>query len=299
MKWRLIMSIIKVKPTALTIIQKLNMSLLSTIFIGAALFSTSANAVASSEDSDTQSSRSSHVQYNDNSQKATIDRYDKSTNTAQQAAIVTLNELPVGNKQRKTREQIKAERIGKLNSKSSPANTSMQSAGYSNYVEFGIYSASSRLFEDFDYDGFYQTFSVTFDADVYGQYTGERARVFADLYLSRDGGPWELYFTTDTFTIVDDLSNDEFEVLTTLDLGYKTGHYDVLVDLYEEGYSDIVATISSEDVAGLYALPLESSDRDEYEVYLPEVIISAGSLSFYGLLVLVGVICFREGYLKQ
>ena len=38
--------------------------------------------------------------------------------------------------------------------------------------------------------------------------------------------------------------------------------YDVLIDLYEVGFSDVVATYSSDDTNALYALPLESSDYD-------------------------------------
>ena len=130
------------------------------------------------------------------------------------------------------------------------------------YHEFTLYGASSRLFVDDDADGFYQTFSVTFDADVYGPDAVEVADVYAELYLSRDGGPWVHYYTTDIFTLLGDSSDDDFEVLTTLHNGYYTDYYDVLVDLYEVGFDDIVDTISAADTDDLYALPLESSDRD-------------------------------------
>jgi len=141
------------------------------------------------------------------------------------------------------------------------------------------------LFEDFDYDGFYQTFSVTFDVDVNGAYLNERADLFAELYLSRDGGPWVHYYTTDVFTIYGDSTQDDYEVLTTLYTGYATDHYDVLIDVYEVGYSDIVATISADETDSLYALPLESSDRDRE----PDIIVveeSGGAFSVLGLLCL-------------
>jgi hypothetical protein len=114
------------------------------------------------------------------------------------------------------------------------------------------------------------------------------------MYLSRNGGPWEHYYTTDVFTIYGDSPDDDFEVLTTLARGYKTDYYDVLIDLYEYGYNDVVATISGDDSDGLYALPLESSDRDEgYEV------IHAGA--FGGLsLSLLGLVAFiRRSYLAK
>ncbi|MGI2047863.1 choice-of-anchor H family protein [Shewanella putrefaciens] len=153
------------------------------------------------------------------------------------------------------------------------------------YHSFSIFDASSRLFEDFDYDGFYQTFSVTFDVDVNGAYLNERADLFAELYLSRDGGPWVHYYTTDVFTIYGDSTQDDYEVLTTLYTGYATDHYDVLIDVYEVGYSDIVATISADETDSLYALPLESSDRDRE----PDIIVveeSGGAFSVLGLLCL-------------
>ncbi|GIU13679.1 choice-of-anchor H family protein [Shewanella sp. MBTL60-007] len=157
------------------------------------------------------------------------------------------------------------------------------------YRDFYIYDAYSRLFVDNDYDGFYQTFSVTFDADVEGIYVNERADVFAELYLSRNGGPWEHYYTTDIFSIYGNATDDDFEVLTTLDRGYPTDHYDVLIDLYEVGYGDIVATVSSYDFDGLYALPLESSDRDNiYDDY------HGGSVSLATLLLLLGLVCCRS-----
>ncbi|PMG75325.1 hypothetical protein BCU84_16160 [Shewanella sp. 10N.286.51.B7] len=161
------------------------------------------------------------------------------------------------------------------------------------YRDFDIYEAYSRLFDDFDEDGFYQTFSVTFDADVYGFTQGEPANVYAELYLSRNGGPWEHYYSTEVFTIYGDATDDDYEVLTTLAQGYKTDYYDVLIDLYEFGYEDIVATLSADESDGLYALPLESSDRDEVyeeeyiEVVETEVIVSGGSLAWSGLLMLL------------
>lgn len=182
-----------------------------------------------------------------------------------------------------TREQVTAKHTSQGMPSSSAASEDLNRAPV--YHSFSIYDASSRLFEDFDYDGFYQTFSVTFDVDVYGNYLNERADLFAELYLSRNGGPWVHYYTTEIFSIYGDSQQDDYEVLTTLYTGYATDHYDVLIDVYEVGYSDVVATISADQTDGLYALPLESSDRDRE----PDVIIveeSGGSLSLLGLLLL-------------
>ena len=133
---------------------------------------------------------------------------------------------------------------------------------------FSIYTGYSQLITDIDADGYYQTFSVSFDADILSPFIDEQALVYADLYLSKDGGPWILYFSTDDFVITGENTDDEFEVVTQLNSGYVPDNYDVLIDLYEVGYSDVVATYSSNDTNALYGLPLESSDYDPeyYEV---------------------------------
>lgn len=190
----------------------------------------------------------------------------------------------------RTREEvILAHKNGQTSSKYAKQKVAGEAAQFANPIfhEFSIYEASSRLFTDNDVDGFYQTFSVTFDADLIGFGSYERADVYAELYLSRDGGPWIHYYATDIFTIIGDSSDDDFEVLTTLHTGYPADYYDVLIDLYEVGFDDIVATISSDDTDNLYALPLESSDRDD--IYIGDSSSEGhggGSLSLFGLFIL-------------
>jgi len=169
------------------------------------------------------------------------------------------------------------------------------------YYDFSFYGADSRLYDDYDYDGFYQTFSVTFDADISSSAGDIQADVFAELYLSQEGGPWLHYYSTDVFTLDADSSHDDYEVLTTLANGYQTDHYDVLIDLYEVGYADPVATISSDESNALYALPLESSDRDA--VYVEQVYIdtehSGGALSWLSIALLVGFAGARRRLIKK
>ncbi len=164
------------------------------------------------------------------------------------------------------------------------------------YHSFSIYEASTRLYEDSDYDGFYQTFGVTFDADVDTVGGPNTALVFAELYLSQDGGPWVHYFTTESFIISGNSNLDDYEVLTTLNAGYDMDHYDVLIDLYEVGYGDIVASISSNETDALYALPLESSELDSDTGYVEVTVteVSSGSLSFLGLVLIGGLALVRR-----
>jgi hypothetical protein len=158
--------------------------------------------------------------------------------------------------------------------------------------DFSIYTATSYWKNDYDYDGYNQTFSVTFDADLYSYDNNQIAEVYAVLYLSRNGGDWVEYHTTNTFVIESDLDADEYEVITTLVSGYPPSDYDVLIDLYTVGYSDIVATYSSDDNNALYALPLESADFDEPYVEVIEV-IDAGSMSTWLVLLLL-VVSYRR-----
>ena len=151
-----------------------------------------------------------------------------------------------------------------------PKNTSLaRSNNY--YADFAIYGATTILQDDYDNDGFYQTFSISFDADIYSYTPNQLAEVYALLYISKNGGPWTHYYTTDYFLIEDDTDLDEYEVITTFLSGYPTDNYDILIDLYQIGYSDIVASYSAYDSNALYALPLESADYDEPYIEVIEI----------------------------
>ena len=127
------------------------------------------------------------------------------------------------------------------------------------FSDFYIYGATSTLRSDRDRDGYHAEFRVRFDADVI---VGD-AYVYARLYLRRAGeSEWFLYHETDDFYINGQSPADEYFVTTTLDNGYPTGEYDVLIDLYESGVSGIVATIGPQDSGALSFLPLEEVGLD-------------------------------------
>lgn len=207
--------------------------------------------------------------------------------------------------QGKTRDQIlslKKQQVFKqtkpaMLANNNAASTAQDSAVSSNnwYRSFNIYDGFSQLIEDYDEDGFYQTFSVTFDADVIDTYHIDQANVYAELYLSKNGGDWIHYYTTDIFSIYGESENDQYEVYTTLNQGYISDNYDVLIDLYEVGYSDIVASYSSDNTNALYALPLESSDYDpDYVEYHSESHGHGGSTSLMALLLLLFIVVFKS-----
>jgi hypothetical protein len=125
--------------------------------------------------------------------------------------------------------------------------------------DFWIFYADVQLFNDDDHDGYYYGIDVLFDADtVY-----EEADVYAVLYLSYEGGPWNEYTTTDTFRIFGATSDDEYVVVTELLTGYPRGSYDLLIDLYDTFDGQLVASYGPEDTSEFFNLPLEDFNRDD------------------------------------
>lgn len=147
---------------------------------------------------------------------------------------------------------------GKLNTQAKqirPANAAKSARA----DHFYFYEASSHLLIDRDADGYFSEFRIRFDAD---SYLGD-VLVYARLYLRRLGHTeWELYHETDDFWVEGQSDSDDYSVTTTLDVGFSTAEYEVLIDLYEVGYSDIVATIGPYDSGELSYLPLEEADLD-------------------------------------
>ena len=154
---------------------------------------------------------------------------------------------------------------------------------------FEIYSADVRLLSDLDGDGFHHALSVSFDVDV----NYDSANVYAKLYLSREGGPWGQYFTTELFHIDGDSTADIYEVETELLEGYAAGYYNLLIEIYSLDHAYMVA---SEVLDYHYLgkdLMLEDLDRDSYHGHVQgEVHVSAGAGSFGGLLAFFLVIQF-------
>jgi hypothetical protein len=125
--------------------------------------------------------------------------------------------------------------------------------------DFYFFDASSTLLTDRDEDGHASEFRIRFDAD---SLIGD-VLVYARLYVRRLGNTeWELYHTTDDFWLEGESDSDDYYVTTTLDHGYPTAEYEVLIDLHEVGYEDIVATIDPYEAPALAYLPLEEMDLD-------------------------------------
>jgi hypothetical protein len=160
----------------------------------------------------------------------------------------------VAQKSAKTHSQRPANKTAALKS-ARPSSTTLSARS----SDFWFFDAGSTLRGDRDGDGFHREFRIRFDADV----VSGSAIVFARLYLRRVGDlDWLLYHETDDFEIFGDDGDDDYFVTTTLDDGWPTGDYDVLIDLYESGFPGIVATIGPLDSDALALLPLEETGLD-------------------------------------
>lgn len=137
-----------------------------------------------------------------------------------------------------------------------------------------IYDAATTLISDFDYDGFYHRFSVAIDADtIYST-----SWVYAKLYLSYEGGPWNYYASSDDFHIHGDSELDIYVVETELAEGFPAGYYDVLIELYDAEYGEMLHSYGPYDDDSLSTLPLEDSiyDSDYYSTGITTEVVVAG-----------------------
>lgn len=154
--------------------------------------------------------------------------------------------------------------------------TRVRPAYVSAYPSYRIYSAFTDLLQDNNHDGYYSSFRITFDADV----DSGSADVYARLYLSLNGGPWNRYYTTNNFTIYGTAKDDAYSVVTTLSNGYQYGSYDVLIELYD-AYSDTLLTQAGPyDFTALSALPLEDQAYDNPSYVSPPTGTAGGGGAF-------------------
>lgn len=124
--------------------------------------------------------------------------------------------------------------------------------------DFWFYSADVILFNDHDGDGHFHGIDLLFDADTYY----EAAEVYAVVYLSFEGGPWNEYSATENFWLYGSSADDEFNIVTELVSGYPTGSYDLLIELFDGYNDDFLASYGPVDTPELAFLPLEDADRD-------------------------------------
>ena len=180
------------------------------------------------------------------------------------------------------------EKPGRQDAQSKVSPRSLQAAN----TDFWFYTADVVLFNDHDRDGYYHGIDLLFDADTYYTF----AEVYAVVYLSLDGGPWNEYGVTENFTILGASGDDEYVLVTELLSGYPTGSYDILIELFDAYDDSFLAWIGPDETSELAFLPLEDADRDLAQV--PEVIVvnrgGGGSLGWTLILILGSVAALRN-----
>lgn len=140
-------------------------------------------------------------------------------------------------------------------SRSEKAGSAAEAAGSN---DFWFYTADVQLYNDDDRDGYYHGIDLLFDADT----VFSEVDVYAAVFLSYQGGPWDEVAVTDDFTIFGATSDDEYVVLTELESGFPTGDYDLLIELYDAFDGAFLAEFGPADTSELSFLPLEDYQRD-------------------------------------
>lgn len=186
-------------------------------------------------------------------------------------------------------------------SKQGYRNESTQQMSSSYYGDFSIHDASVELFNDYDYDGFYHHFSVTLDADtVYSN-----AHVYAELYISYEGGPWNYYAGSDVFTIYGDSASDAFIIETELVEGFPAGYYDIRIDLYDAHNNAWLLSYGPYADSSLSTLPLEDSYSDSFYdgtsvSYQTDVYVHGnGSMNVWSLLLLAALAIIARRFSRR
>lgn len=150
--------------------------------------------------------------------------------------------------------------------------------------DFWIYDADVVLFSDDDSDGYFYGIDLLLDADtIYGV-----ADVYAIVYLSYEGGPWNEYAATDDFTIFGTSPTDDYVLVTELSSGYPTGNYDLLIELFDAFDGEFLASYGPSDTSELAFLPLEDFNRDAPGFDRP-VTVSHGGGGATGLWLLISM----------
>ena len=174
------------------------------------------------------------------------------------------------------------------NKKDTPAKTlTVRPEAKSSNQEFWIFDAWVEFFRDDDRDGYFNHFSVEFDADT--EYSS--ADVYARLYLGIDE-VFKEYHTTSNFSIYSDNSNDSFVVESELLNGFPPSEYEVLIELYDAYNDQLVAVYDGNSDADLYLLSLESKEYESTQVVI--VTEHGGSVSLWGLLLLPILLITRQ-----
>ena len=145
-----------------------------------------------------------------------------------------------------------------------------EQASMSTNYDFWFYDADVILFNDDDNDGYYHGIDLLFDVDT----NFISADIYAVMYLSYEGGPWNEYAATDDFTVFGTSSDDEYVVISELDSGYPTGSYDLLIEIFDAYDGTFLTSFGPSDTSELAFLALEDFNRDAPVIVEPRVVVT-------------------------
>ncbi len=191
----------------------------------------------------------------------------ESLTTSQDPIMVNSQESQQGqvlsNSTKQNRHAVPTKGLSKhqLKQKAAPMTRPLVGESRSTSPDFWIYDAFVSFNIDSDYDGYYSTFTVEFDADTYF----DSAEVYARLYLSR-GDVFQEYHTSSLFYIYADSSSDSLVIESDLITGFPSGDYELLIELYDARTDDLVAVYDGYNDADLTLLTLESRSYEESTV---------------------------------
>lgn len=200
-----------------------------------------------------------------------------------------------------SRPAMQTGNIKKLRSDAaSQKNTSQNLAAHPLPAYFEIFDSWVELSGDLDDDGYYHQIRIMFDADV----NTAVETVYVKLYLSREGGDWYQYATSDLFEIYSDSVDDTYEVVTELLDGYQPGFYEVMIELHSLYHPGVVASRILNSFNTGVDIALEDLSYDEsYRVVLIDDGYAdghSGSFSLSGLMMLaLLLIRVKFGFFKR
>lgn len=143
-----------------------------------------------------------------------------------------------------TGKQISVDKTGKL-------------VARSHFSDVWIDNTWVTLLTDQDGDGFYHHFRFRFDADT----THLSQALYAKVFMSDGSDQWKI-FESDTFVINAQSGTDVYEISTSLNKGYPTGNYDLILRLYDPVSHELLLEWNWLDDSHLANLYLEDADRD-------------------------------------
>lgn len=160
--------------------------------------------------------------------------------------------------------------------------------------DFWIYDSWLTLVDDDDYDGYYSSFSLSFDADTFFQ----SHELYAVIYLG-DAVEYKSVYVTSVFTIFGETSDDYLTLDIELVSGYRPYDYDIRIELYDAHNDSRVAVYDAFDDADLALVSLESRSNDQpYQDRHHDTSHHGGTMGMAGLLLILFAIARRYTRLK-